>query len=165
MACDAALADLMEYMRLDGVRVAAFDATNTTRDRRRHVLEVLKSSGLGAKRMFVESICEDEDVSSEKCILVLAQPFLWNDLMYCLHAIYFSGQKQLLEENIRKVKLSTPDYRGMDATAAIDDFRQRRAHYAKVYEPVDDLLDGRVPHVKIINSRQFLGRFVIYFVH
>lgn len=62
MACDAALADLLEYMRQDGVRVAAFDATNSTRERRQHILRVLKTSGLGAKRMFVESICDEEEV-------------------------------------------------------------------------------------------------------
>jgi predicted kinase len=62
MACDAALADLMEYMRQDGVRVAAFDATNSTKERRRHILKVLQDSGLGAKRMFVESICDEEEV-------------------------------------------------------------------------------------------------------
>lgn len=64
MACDAALQDLLEYMRKDGVRVAAFDATNSTKDRRQHLVRVLKESGLGAKRMFVESICDEEDVSS-----------------------------------------------------------------------------------------------------
>lgn len=62
MACDAALADLLEYMRPDGVRVAAFDATNSTRARRRHIFGILKASGLGAKRMFVESICDEEEV-------------------------------------------------------------------------------------------------------
>jgi 6-phosphofructo-2-kinase len=67
MACDAALADLLEYMRQDGVRVAAFDATNSTKERRKHILHVLKQSGLGAKRMFVESICDEEDVRIVCC--------------------------------------------------------------------------------------------------
>lgn len=66
MACDAALADLLEYMQQDGVRVAAFDATNSTRERRKHVWQVLKQSGLGAKRMFVESICDDDEVRSKQ---------------------------------------------------------------------------------------------------
>jgi 6-phosphofructo-2-kinase len=66
MACDAALADLLEYMQQDGVRVAAFDATNSTRERRKHVWQVLKQSGLGAKRMFVESICDDNEVRSKQ---------------------------------------------------------------------------------------------------
>jgi 6-phosphofructo-2-kinase len=65
--------------------------------------------------------------------------------------------KKILEENIRKVKLSTPDYRDMDPQQAIEDFRQRRENYQRVYEPVDDELDGRVPHIKIINSRKFIG--------
>jgi 6-phosphofructo-2-kinase len=62
MACDAALTDLLEYMRQDGVCVSAFDATNSTKERRKHISEVLKQSGLGLKHMFVESICDEEDV-------------------------------------------------------------------------------------------------------
>jgi 6-phosphofructo-2-kinase len=65
MACDAALADLIEYMKQDGVRVAAFDATNSTRERRAHIMSVLKASGLGAKRMFVESVCDREEVRAD----------------------------------------------------------------------------------------------------
>ena len=62
MACDAALTDLLEYMKLGGVRVSAFDATNSTKDRRKHIVEVLKLSGLGVKHMFVDSICDEDDV-------------------------------------------------------------------------------------------------------
>jgi len=120
MACDAALADLIDYMKQDGVRVAAFDATNSTRDRRKHIVRLLKAAGLGAKRIFLESIC---------------------------------NQEQLLEENIRTVKLSTPDYRDMDPEDAVRDFKSRRDQYMSVYETVDEA-DG--PHVKIINSREFI---------
>jgi 6-phosphofructo-2-kinase / fructose-2,6-biphosphatase 2 len=62
MACDAALQDLLIYMQQEGVRVAAFDATNSTKARRRHIWKVLKDSALGAKFMFVESICDQDDV-------------------------------------------------------------------------------------------------------
>jgi predicted kinase len=62
IACDAALADLIEYVKQDGVRIAAFDATNSTRERRAHIMQRLKDAGLGAKRMFVESICDQEGV-------------------------------------------------------------------------------------------------------
>jgi 6-phosphofructo-2-kinase len=54
------------------------------------------------------------------------------------------------------VKLSTPDYRDMDPEHAVADFRQRREMYMRVYEPVD-ASDG--PHIKIINSREFIGTF------
>lgn len=46
----------------------------------------------------------------------------------------------------------------MDPEKAMEDFRQRRENYQSVYEEVDDVLDGRVPHVKIMNSRQFIGK-------
>jgi hypothetical protein len=60
---------------------------------------------------------------------------------------------KLLEENIRKVKLGTPDYKDMDPEVAVLDFKERRANYMTVYEQVDDR-DG--PYVKIINSKQFV---------
>lgn len=62
-------------------------------------------------------------------------------------------KQQILEENIRKVKLSTPDYKGMDPEQAVADFHARRENYKKVYEPVTEK-DG--PFVKLINSKQFI---------
>jgi predicted kinase len=121
MACNAALTDMIDYLKQDGVRVAAFDATNSTRERRQHILEVLEQAGIGAKKMFVESICDSQE---------------------------------LLEENIRKVKLSTPDYRGVDSDTAMADFLKRREQYMTVYEPVDEK-DGS--YVKIINSKKFIA--------
>ena len=82
LACDAALRDLMEYMNTktttidddghvssngssgqngSGVRVAALDATNSTRQRRQYIYETVKRKG-GIKLMFVESICDQEEV-------------------------------------------------------------------------------------------------------
>jgi 6-phosphofructo-2-kinase/fructose-2,6-biphosphatase 2 len=117
MACDAAIADMTDYLLQDGgVRVAALDATNSKHERRHHILDSLRKAGIGCKKMFVESICDSQE---------------------------------LLEENIRKVKLSTPDYRDMDPEEAIKDFHERRRNYMSVYEPVDES-DG--PHLKIINS-------------
>jgi predicted kinase len=71
MACDAALADLVEYVKKDGVRVAAFDATNSTKDRRQHILKVLKDAGLGAKKMFVESVCDQDEVSKKYAVYII----------------------------------------------------------------------------------------------
>ena len=69
-ACNAALEDLIVYMKQEGVRVAAFDATNGTRDRRQHLMQSLKTSGIGAKIIFLESLCDNEQVSqkSTACI-------------------------------------------------------------------------------------------------
>uniref|UniRef100_A0A7S3DVU0 6-phosphofructo-2-kinase domain-containing protein n=1 Tax=Entomoneis paludosa TaxID=265537 RepID=A0A7S3DVU0_9STRA len=120
MACDAALADLQDYLRQPGARVAAFDATNSTRARRQHICQTLQNLDLNCKQMFVESICDEQE---------------------------------LLEENIRTVKLSTPDYREMDPETAVKDFKRRRENYQKVYEPVEA---SEGPSIKIINSKQFV---------
>lgn len=42
----------------------------------------------------------------------------------------------IIESNIRQTKLHMPDYVGMDPDAAVQDFRERIAHYESVYEPV-----------------------------
>jgi hypothetical protein len=73
--------------------------------------------------------------------------------MWSLNSHVYFHQPQLLEENIRKVKLSTPDYRDMDPAIAMADFKRRRGFYIDGYEPVEES-DG--PHIKIINSRQFI---------
>ena len=63
VACDAALSDLMKYINLNGVRVAALDATNSTKERRNHIVSILKKEKNNIKCIFIESICDDEAVS------------------------------------------------------------------------------------------------------
>jgi len=120
VACNAALNDLIEYMKQDGVRMGMYDATNSTRERRKWLINTLREAGIGAKKIFVESICDDE---------------------------------KILEANIKTVKLSTPDYKGIDPEEAIKDFRKRREQYMNVYEPLEDA-DGS--YVKIINCKKFI---------
>lgn len=120
IACDAALADLLEYMAKDGVRVAALDATNSTKERRKHITQTLKNENRNIKVMFVESICDDDAI---------------------------------LISNIHKVKLSTPDYQGMEEEKAVADFMARRANYETYYVPVDEE-DG--PFCKIVNSHRYV---------
>eukprot|EP00956_Cyclotella_meneghiniana_P022918 scaffold43858_cov67-Cyclotella_meneghiniana.AAC.5 len=59
----------------------------------------------------------------------------------------------VLESNIRNIHLNTPDYKGMDAVAAFEDFKKRRENYFDVYEHVDNK-DGA--HIKIINNETFV---------
>jgi len=42
----------------------------------------------------------------------------------------------IIEANIRETKLTSPDYAGLDPDLAVNDFRQRIAHYERIYEPV-----------------------------
>jgi len=120
MACDAAIEELIDYMKQDGVRVAAFDATNSTMERRKHISSKLQAAGIGAKKMFVESICDSPE---------------------------------LLDENIRKVKLNTPDYRDMEAKTAIQDFKDRRYQYEKNYDELTEL-DGS--YIKVYDCKKFI---------
>lgn len=87
----------------DGGRVAIYDATNSTRERRRHTRERCERAGHAVQ--FIEMVVSDDDV---------------------------------IERNVRETKLGSPDYVGMDAAAATDDFKRRIAHYAEAYESVGD---------------------------
>ena len=59
--CDEGLSDAIRYLDKEGGEVVVFDATNTTRERRRFLYErVVKNKGF--KLFFVESICDDEAI-------------------------------------------------------------------------------------------------------
>jgi len=64
-ACNAALEDLVEFMKKDGVRLAVLDSTNSTIDRRKLISEHLDEADTGFKKMFVETICDDELILEE----------------------------------------------------------------------------------------------------
>jgi len=64
--------------------------------------------------------------------------------------------EELLEANIRKVKLATPDYRDADPEEAVKDFHVRRNNYASVYEPLSDEKDYNLPFIKIFNCKKFV---------
>ncbi|XP_065772100.1 6-phosphofructo-2-kinase/fructose-2,6-bisphosphatase 1 isoform X6 [Muntiacus reevesi] len=59
----AALKDVHSYLSHEEGRVAVFDATNTTRERRSLILQFAKEHGY--KVFFIESICNDPDVIAE----------------------------------------------------------------------------------------------------
>jgi len=117
-ACNSALQDLTNYMEQDGVRVGLYDATNSTKDRRKHLKTSVKN--IGAKIMFIESICMNATI---------------------------------LEENIRTVKLGTPDYEGVDPEEAVADFKARRENYNKYYEPLED---HEGSYIKMYDCKKFV---------
>ena len=64
-ALNQALDDLIAYMNDDskkGVRVAVLDSSNDTKTKRKAILEKLNSAGVGAKKLFIEVVCDDPDV-------------------------------------------------------------------------------------------------------
>ncbi|KAL7528385.1 hypothetical protein ACHAWF_002542 [Thalassiosira exigua] len=62
-------------------------------------------------------------------------------------------KQELIEHNIRTMKMGTEEYKDMDPDAAYDDFKRRRENYIDVYDPVDES-DGS--YIKIINNQTFV---------
>jgi len=90
-------------------RTAIFDATNSTKARRKWILEECTSIEKRADKptgiVFVETICDDEE---------------------------------LLEENFRFKVINSPDFRGMTEVEAITDLRERVKKYEEQYETMTD---------------------------
>ena len=90
-------------------RIAIFDATNSTKQRRQWVLEECtdpkKRGGKVTGCVFVESVCDDEE---------------------------------LLDENFRFKVRNSPDFKGMTEDEAIVDLKNRCKKYEEQYETVDD---------------------------
>jgi len=67
---------------------------------------------------------------------------------------------ELIERNISKCKLGTPDYVGMPAEEATRDFRARVAQYEKTYETLDAPSTNGVEKdrswIKIVDCRRFV---------
>nr|XP_032819320.1 6-phosphofructo-2-kinase/fructose-2,6-bisphosphatase-like isoform X3 [Petromyzon marinus] len=64
----------------------------------------------------------------------------------------------VIAANIQEVKLTGPDYKGMDKEDAVDDFLKRIVLYEQTYEPLDDVTDSELSYIKIINVGQ---RFLV----
>lgn len=90
-------------------RIAIFDATNSTVERRKWVLEEctdpVKRHGKTTGCIFVESICDD---------------------------------KELLEENFRFKVDNSPDFKSMTRDEALDDLRMRVQKYEEQYETIKE---------------------------
>ena len=61
--------------------------------------------------------------------------------------------QKLIEENITKNKVDSPDYVGWKSNEAIEDFRKRIYEYEKAYEPLSQENDGgKCCFIKLINE-------------
>lgn len=107
-----ALQDMFTWFKAVHNGVAIYDATNSTRSRRKMIMDECRKHNVEV--MFCESWCDDND---------------------------------LVDMNIREVKRTSPDYKGVqDIQPVMEDFRRRIGHYSEVYEPVGG--DGTRPIAK-----------------
>lgn len=71
-----------------------------------------------------------------------------------LHVMFIESictDQKIVEENIRRVKISSPDYRAWDSEKAIKDFQQRIKNHEAHYEPIEQ---PSFPYIKVINVGQ-----------
>lgn len=77
---------------------------------------------------------------------------------------------QLIDENIRTTKVSSPDYANVDPEEAVRDFRARIEHYASTYETLEDF-EGS--YVRVMNAGErivthavagYLGARIVFFL-
>lgn len=136
-AAQAAMDDMLRWFKQERGVVSIFDATNSTRRRRQWIYETCANAGI--ETLFVESICDDED---------------------------------LIMNNIREVKTTSPDYRGQDPEAAALDFRTRIRNYEMSYETIDEQ-EKDFTYVKLVNVgstviinqiKDYLSSRLVYYV-
>jgi len=60
---------------------------------------------------------------------------------------------ELIDENIRTTKVSSPDYVNVDPEEAVRDFRARIDHYASTYETLEDV-EGT--YVRVVNAGEHI---------
>lgn len=113
------LDELLDYILHQNGSVGILDATNSTLERRKMVIDRIRErAGPDLNVLFLESRCVDQD---------------------------------LLEANM-KLKLSGPDYKNMDPTIALADFKKRVLAYEKAYIPLGDYEERHnMPYIQMID--------------
>ncbi|KIY47392.1 bifunctional 6-phosphofructo-2-kinase/fructose-2,6-bisphosphate 2-phosphatase [Fistulina hepatica ATCC 64428] len=69
-----------------------------------------------------------------------------------IHVIFLESlcdKKEIIEANIRSVKISSPDYRGWDSDKAVQDYYLRIRDHEKHYQPIEETT---WPFIRIINT-------------
>lgn len=63
----------------------------------------------------------------------------------------FCNDDELILQNIKAVKTTSPDYKDYDADYATTDFLKRIKHYESIYETMDQSRDSNLTFVKLVN--------------
>lgn len=84
---------------------------------------------------------------------------------YCFRLFWVESvcdDPKVIEANVREVKVSSPDYKNVEAEAAVSDFLERIRLYEMQYEPIDEKLDKHWSFIRIFNvGERFLVNRVI----
>uniref|UniRef100_A0A7S1QC40 6-phosphofructo-2-kinase domain-containing protein n=1 Tax=Neobodo designis TaxID=312471 RepID=A0A7S1QC40_NEODS len=120
MACE----DAAKFIGSSKVAVSVLDATNTTIERRKKLIEYFRTrkETANARLMFIESVCTRQDVIREN---ILRAKF---------------GNKDFAH-------VSNP-------SEVIDSFNRRIKQYEKVYQTLDDKFEPDLSYIRILNVKE-----------
>ncbi|XP_055703557.1 6-phosphofructo-2-kinase/fructose-2,6-bisphosphatase 1-like isoform X1 [Phlebotomus papatasi] len=133
-----ALEDVCKWLNSGG-EVAVFDATNSTKERRKMIRSIVVDK-MGYKLFFVESICDDPRIIEQ------------NIMVKCMKMTYPDNCLYLTADALQEVKISSPDYKNMNTEAALKDFLLRIEHYQEKYQPLDEVEENVLSYMKIFNT-------------
>lgn len=126
---------MADYLNSGTGGVAIFDATNTTKDRRRIIIDFCKKQRL--RCFFIESVCDDPAIID--CNVT--------DVKVRIKKVSSSFTP------FSCFQVNSPDYKGlMTAEQAKEDFMNRIENYKKQYEPLDESEDESLSFIKVINA-------------
>ncbi|RUS21930.1 6-phosphofructo-2-kinase-domain-containing protein, partial [Endogone sp. FLAS-F59071] len=127
------LKDMIKWLD-GGGQVGIYDASNTTEERRRWLQDILSQKNIQVDYFF--ELLEVEDGEESIC-----------------------DKSEIIEANIRSVKISSPDYIGWDPEEAIKDFKGRIDAHQPYYQTITDV---RLSFLKLMNVGE---RLIVNNVH
>lgn len=77
----------------------------------------------------------------------------------CMFLESICTSDEIVESNVREVKVHSPDYKGVEANEAISDFLERIKHYEDIYEPISEESEGHLAFIKLFNAGE---KYVIH---
>lgn len=66
----------------------------------------------------------------------------------CMFLESICTSDEIVECNVREVKVHSPDYKGVEADEAISDFLERIRHYEEIYEPISEETESHLAFIK-----------------
>lgn len=151
----ATLDELLDYILDQGGSVGIFDATNSTLERRKLVMERIRErAGPELGVLFLESLCVDEQLLESNMRLKLSGTFVPSfGLSLPVHLCVWNVNAMLTQ----RLALG-PDYRDLDPVVALDDFKKRVVLYQSKYVPLGKYEEkNNMPYVQMID----VGRKVV----
>ena len=149
----ATLDELLDYILDQGGSVGIFDATNSTLERRKLVIEKIRErAGPELGVLFLESLCVDEQLLESNMRLKLSGTFVPSV------GRFMPGNCCVWKVILTQRLALGPDYRDQDPVVALDDFKKRVALYQSKYVPLGEYEEkNNMPYVQMID----VGRKVV----